>query len=104
MPMKLSSLRRVVTQEEQAEEKRRWKAIRSGRHPDTGQRLRSRDDKTLKPEERFWLRTQQEARMYRAGLEYTYWNPSLVDDALARQSAMGFSYDLEAAWRRQCYL
>jgi len=48
--LKLSKLRgRVLTEEEEAENHRRLKEIRAGRHPDTGQRLKPGDRKTLKP-------------------------------------------------------
>jgi hypothetical protein len=47
--LKLSKLRgRALTEEEEADH-RRLKEIRAGRHPDTGQRLKPGDRKTLRP-------------------------------------------------------
>src|SRR5260221_7844627 len=59
--LKLSALRaRALTEEEEAENHRRLKEIRAGRHPDTGQRLRPGDRKTLKPREVWELQMQRD--------------------------------------------
>lgn len=60
----IESLRHEMTEEEKAEEERRWKAIRAGRHPDTGERLKRADEKSLKPMERYWLKMQRERSIY----------------------------------------
>jgi hypothetical protein len=60
--IKLSDIRAPeLTEQEIAEERRRLKEIRAGRHPDTGKRLKPSDRKTLKPMEVFELQNQHYA-------------------------------------------
>jgi hypothetical protein len=78
----IESLRHEMTDEEKAEEHRRWKAIRSGLHPETGKRLKLGDEKTLRPAERLAVRMERESNMMRYGTPY----PSAYD--LAKMNAL----------------
>jgi len=69
--IKLSDLRtRELTEQEKAEESRRLKEIRAGRHPDTGERLRPGDRKTLKPREVRELQMQRDIAFRRIDASY----------------------------------
>ena len=48
----IARLSHARSEEETAEENRRWTAIKSNRHPDTGERLRPGDEKALRPLEK----------------------------------------------------
>lgn len=85
--IKLSDLRaRELTEEEKAEEERRLKEVRAGRHPDTGERLRPGDRKTLKPREVWELQMQGDANLMRYGA----FDHSMIE-ALERQRAIDLS-------------
>jgi hypothetical protein len=58
----ISKLRHTPSKEVKAEERRRWKALRSGLHPGTGERLRPGDEKSLKSMERYRLQMHREAQ------------------------------------------
>jgi hypothetical protein len=77
-PVDLSTLCYEMTEEEKAEEKHRWKSVQAGLHPDTGKRLRPRDEKTLKATEKIAVRMQRDANMSRYGSPY----PTAMDRVL----------------------
>jgi hypothetical protein len=69
--LKLSVLRaRALTEEEKAENHRRRKEIRAGRHPDTGQRLGPGDRKTLKPADLYEFQRFLDAKSMKYGASY----------------------------------
>lgn len=78
--LNLSSLRtRELTAEEKAEKDRRLKEIRAGRHPDSGQRLKGSDCKTLRPSEISELQRYLDARLMRHSAPYlSDYNRSMI--------------------------
>jgi hypothetical protein len=90
--LKLSCLRtRELTAEEKAEKDRRLKEIRAGRHPDTGQRLKRSDYKTLKPNEISELQRYLDAKLMRYSAPYlSDFNRSMIE-AQEHRRAIGTS-------------
>jgi hypothetical protein len=90
--LKLSKLcARELTDEEKAKRDRRLKEIRAGRHPDTGQRLKPGDRKTLKPREIFELQRYLDAKLMRYGAPYlSDFNRSMLE-AQEHRRAIGTS-------------
>jgi hypothetical protein len=84
----IASLRHVMTEEEKKEEDRRWKAIKSNRHPDTGDRLRPGDEKTLRPLEKSWLKMQRSAQMTLRTIDDAHVKYLMTADILERACTM----------------
>jgi hypothetical protein len=74
---------RELTEEEKAEEERRLREVRAGRHPDTGERLKPGDRKTLKPREVYELQIQREATLRRSEVRF-----QTTIDALERERSL----------------
>jgi DNA-binding response OmpR family regulator len=84
----ISSLHYELTEEEKAEEKRRWNSIQAGLHPDTGKILRPGDENTLRAEEQRAVRMQRHINMSLYGRPYLTAMDRFTLDAIRKQMNM----------------
>jgi hypothetical protein len=83
------------TDEENAEERRRWQTISAGRHPDTNRSLRQGDENSLRAKDRAYVRIVKELNIARYGEPYPTASDRAVRDIVKLQDRLGTYRDLD---------